>query len=914
MLNHPQNQMTDASFALVWDAGLCTPGNKVQGRLTLNSGEITRLNLQAWQGKVEGDTFQFSTDHPARLTVDVSKVRLSPGANASILTVEIKQPENSKSGKARSTRSFSVFLRDIRSSCPVYIPDCGVAVIAADDPRSYQEIAAGIGKPGCLTRLQQIEGEAEESYENAAAAVRRQPNCPTWLGLSRDMRTFLVNFRQDGEVWDWIQPQFHSQPVSLPENEGKPVRYHYFFGRGVGPVQSIHRWLEENDLPILHASLEEGDIAYHVTAFVSLEYRPLLDSRRDGVNLRGTHYLVADHFGYGNMQTPEQAVERERLQPAERARDEETVLYLRIRAVNNAKMPRYAWFKAPVPNAFHVGTTLLTPYRFLDGMGGYMDAAGNLARVYLTAKLNGEPLPQEELALLLQPGESAIFDLFLPHQPLSPERADALRRQDFDNRLEEVRAFWHGKLSAAARVRLPEKRIQDHVRAGLLHLDLVTYGLEPDGVTAPCIGVYCPIGSESSPIVQFYDAMGWADLARRSLNYFIAKQHEDGFMQNFGGYMLETGAALWSMGEHYRLTGDIEWIKAIEPNIIKACDYLLNWSRRNRREELRGRGYGLLDGKVGDPEDPYPIFMLNGYAYLGLVRSAEMLAAVNPAESKRLLEEAQTLKGYIRQALKEAAAGSPVVPLGDGRWIPALPPWAGYRGPVSLYAEGGNWFTHGAFSARDSLVGPLYLVFQEVIGIDELETEWLLAVHAELMTDRNVAFSQPYYARHDWVHLQRGEVKPFLKTYYNTLAALADRETFTFWEHFQLVSPHKTHEEAWFLMQTRWMLYLEEGNTLRLMPGIPRAWLEDGKVIEIDGMRSYFGALKVRIESRLKEGIIQASVEVDGNGRRLERVLLRLPHPQGKKPLRWRGAAYDPSCETAVVEPWLGQAEIILEF
>ena len=30
----------------------------------------------------------------------------------------------------------------------------------------------------------------------------------------------------------------------------------------------------------------------------------------------------------------------------------------------------------------------------------------------------------------------------------------------------------------------------------------------------------------------------------------------------------------------------------------------------------------------------------------------------------------------------------------------------------------------------------------------------------------------------------------------------------------------KTHEEAEFLMQTRWMLYMEEGETLKLLRGV----------------------------------------------------------------------------------------------
>ena len=46
------------------------------------------------------------------------------------------------------------------------------------------------------------------------------------------------------------------------------------------------------------------------------------------------------------------------------------------------------------------------------------------------------------------------------------------------------------------------------------------------------------------------------------------------------------------------------------------------------------------------------------------------------------------------------------------------------------------------------------------------------------------------------IHLRRGEVKPFLKAYYNAVASLADRQTYTFWEHYFHASPHKTHEEA----------------------------------------------------------------------------------------------------------------------
>ncbi len=533
--------------------------------------------------------------------------------------------------------------------------------------------------------------------------------------------------------------------------------------------------------------------------------------------------------------------------------------------------------------------------------------------MFAVSSLNGLPLPQEEIAVLLAPGERATFEMLLPHRPISPARAERLARLDFDARLEECRRFWLGKLAGGARLELPEPRIDEMARAGLLHLDLVTYGLEPGGPLAATIGVYCPIGSESAPIIQFFDAMGWHDTARRSLQYFLDKQHADGFIQNFGGYMLETGAALWTMGEHYRYTRDDAWARQVAPNVLKACDFLLRWRERNQREELRGKGYGLIEGKVGDPEDPFRQFMLNGYATLGLARAAEMLAGIDRAQSERLAAEARAWKADIRAALFEAQARSPAVPLGDGTWCPTVPPWAEARGPVSLQADGGSWFTHGAFTCRDSLAGPLYLVFQEVVEPREPIAGRMLDFHSELFCVRNVALSQPYYSRHPEAHLRRGEVKAFLKAYYNLVAGLADRETYSFWEHYFGASPHKTHEEGWFLMQTRWMLCQEDGATLRLLPGIPRAWLEDGQVVDLRNMASYFGPLSLRVESHLADRRITARVTCQAD-RRPSVVTLRLPHPQGRAASAVTGGRYDPETETVTIEPFHGVAQVDMTF
>jgi hypothetical protein len=755
--------------------------------------------------------------------------------------------------------------------------------------------------------LQQIEAEPEESFADAAVNTR-DLHVPTWLGLGRDMRIFQVDERLES-----VQPRFHGEEVTLPEAQDKPVQYDFLMGRGWGVVDKIARRLDGGVLPVLEGTLVDDDITYELTAFATLEASPLT-----APNVRGTHFLVADGHGLGHMFTKEQQAQYDSLLPGEMNTAEETVLCMRIVAVNRAAVPRYAFLRTASPNrgSFpNVGSTAWDGKEqpSFDGERGF--GVYPSGRVYSVSKLNGKPLTAEEVSIELQPGDAATLEINLPHRPISAERAAKLATLAFTDRLAQTRRYWEEKLAAASQIDLPEKRITEMLRAGLLHLDLVAYGREPNGALVPAIGVYTAIGSESSPIIQFMDSMGWHDEARRALMYFLDKQHEDGFIQNFGGYMLETGPALWSMGEHYRYTRDDEWVRQIEPKLLKACDYLLKWRQRNLRDDLRGKGYGLLEGKVADPEDPFHSFMLNGYAYLGMSRVAEMLRNVDPAAARKWQAEADAFKADIRTAFAEAMAKSPVVPLGDGTWCPSVAPWTESRGALLLHADGGRYITHGNAVARDSLLGPLYLVFQEVLDPNEPATDFLLNFHSELMLKRNVAFSQPYYSRHPVIHLRRGEVKPFLKTYYNTVAGLADRETYTFWEHFYHASstPHKTHEEAWFLMQTRWMLWMEQGSTLKLLAGVPRAYFDDGQHIEIKRAASYFGPVSLRTESELSNGRIVATIECDP-GRGLKRVELRLPHPEGRRPTSVTGGKYNPVTETVSIEPFTGHAEVVLGF
>jgi len=870
------------TVVLVWaHAPVC-------GTIGVINGKLQRLAVPSSRGKVHSDTFSFDEGAP-RLVVTVSDAQVAAGSRQTRVEV--------RTGKT----SFTFFLRDVTAAAPIFIPEYGVAVTTERDPRDYPSVVTGIRAKGARSELQRIETAPEETYE-AASSVTRNLMCPTWLGLGRDMRFFEFGYRRELGYWGYVQPRYHSYLQRVPETDDKPYAIDFAIGPGSSCEISITRWLEDGVLPILKSKEVEGDVEYALTAFTSFETRPLTNR-----NLRGSPWQAAYPNTNGCQYSREEldAFYKSELARKEmREREDETVCCVRIFAVNNGRVPRYAWFKAASIRG------LSKPATYDKQTGSAVFASG---RVFGVHRLNGRPMPDPEVAVLLQPGKSAVFEMLIPHQPISAARAKQLAKLDFDQHLKASRKFWHDKLAAGAEIQIPEQAIDERIRAGLLHLDINTLGQEPRGSLMACVGAYSPIGSESAPMILFFDSMGWHEVAERCIQFFLDRQREDGFIQNFGGYQLETGPVLYCIGEHFRYTQDKDWLGHVKAKALKACDYLLAWRNRNKRKELRGRGYGLLDGKVADPDDFFHSFMLNALSYLSIARVAEALAAIDAKQSRRLANEASALKRDIRKAYAEAVARSPVIPAGDGTWVPAAPPWTEYPGPVSLYADGGEWFTHGAFGARDSLIGALWLVFSEVLAPDELQTDFLLRMHHELFTHRNAGLSQPYYCRHDFIHVRRGEVKPFLKTYYNQMTALQDRETYTFWEHYFYASQHKTHEEAWFLMQTRWMLWLEEGRTLSLLKAIPRRWLKDGKRIALKNVRTYFGPVSVTVESHVGSGFVTAAIECTGK-RRPDAVTIRLPHPDGKKAVSVTGGTYDADTETVSVKGFAGKAAVTLRF
>lgn len=885
-------EQTEKSVSILWRQQ-CQ-----QGTIHVSNGDLKKLTVTCGEGEIDVNRFMARSDSYVRILVDISSARLNPGSEATRVSI------------LNADCPFTFFLRDVNSSNPIYIPEYDVIVTDSTDSRDYFQVEKEILGKGLVSDFDRFNSEPEETFEAAAARNRKQ-YCPTWLGVGRDLRFFRVTHQQKFGYWGEIFCCNHTPNVKLEDGTDHVVWL--ALGPGANCEVDITRRLEEGTLPILHSTQKEEDVRYNLTLFATRE-QPLNKAEAKGSDWRACYAYTGGH-----MLSKEELEELKPVLDKETTnREDQLICCVRVEIVNTGNSPRYAWVKAPhhrIENTYDAenGFTILKATTDND-----QEASTSLQNKRIVAGINRFEdgiMADPEMAILLQPGEVRQFVFLIPHYPVNVDKAKELRDSfDFEAHFTACREFWRTKLSQGASISVPEKAIDERIKAGLLHCDIATIGPEKEGPLLATIGQYAPIGSESAPIIQFFDTMGWHDIAERCLDFFIARQRDDGFIQNFARYQLETGPWLWTMGEHYRLTKDENWVRRVSDSVRKGCDYLLAWRERNKKEEYKDLGYyGLIEGKVADPEDFFHSFMLNALSYVGMHRAVEMLNVTEPEFARELREELTAYKKDIKTSFYHTLGRAPVVPVGDGSWAPFPPPCAEYDGAGALYAKKDRYFTHGSFLSRDVLIGTTYLVLGEILDPDEIGSTFILKSNQQPVTRNNATVSQPYYCRHDFMHLLRGEVKPFLKTFYNQLTGLQDGETYTFWEHYFGASQHKTHEEGWFLMQVRWMLYVEYENTLRLLSAVPRRWLEHDKEIRLENVKTHFGELNLHVESNLANGVISAVIRCSGRDN-LDSIQIRLPHPEKCRPRRVEGGVYDSATETVTIHKFNDIINVFLYF
>jgi hypothetical protein len=443
---------------------------------------------------------------------------------------------------------------------------------------------------------------------------------------------------------------------------------------------------------------------------------------------------------------------------------------------------------------------------------------------------------------------------------------------------------------------------------------------DPRGVYVVRDNPFPPLGCETDRVLWALDHLGMHQVAADGMSVWLENQHKDGCLSLNSGIEQahKVGALqiLWVMTEHYRLTGDKEWLKRESPRLKAAADWILQRRRATMKTdltpaEIRGIEAGIwspygLQPKVsmgdGDPSGSRYYYWADACGYRSVKLFAEVIADIDPKMGADYAAEAGKYAKDILRVLEESIVLSPVIRVRDGTSRSFHPQGFQDRGPLAqALPVGANIYSHcGPYHADYCITAAAIEAWLRtgLLSVDDVRIDG----HFDVLED-DFLLDHPwvrrrkkdYDPRKDWFdfgwsyqsgwerlpeyYLAKDDVPNFLRSWLNRCAVDINLSDYSFNEHTTFAPNDKSHGKAVFLSNFRNMLVMEVGDRLWLARATPRAWLEQGKRIRVKNSPTHFGNLAYEILSGVDHNKIIALIQMPSRKPPKE-VVLRLRHPK----------------------------------
>lgn len=886
--------------------------------IRVDGGEVDGLQVEAFNGEVlesttTPDGLQLHLHHASRAT--------TPG-DETLLT--LRTPEH----------TFTFRLRDLESG-PLYLPDYKVYIARPGHPHFADYLRQLETKPKNL--YDRVEDEPEQNLARAMAEippldVTKQAPFGRYVALGIDGGRQEWALRYNGELFaDKRELKLAGRDAARLLWPGQQLRFR--FGSGDPPDfregrKATQQSRLEGWLPVFTSRWLDREIEYEQTAFAA----PLAGPMQAAESIRGDEDVVAlVRFTLRNTtHGTKQALLWTVIAPHEQVELRDGLLLGLGRVVPDVPVQRQ-WQVDPYP----------TPYlrSAIDIHGrGHLSALPLPEEVAAPAAVATAVLYRVELA----GGESHSLTFAFPFVSLSQQHEwQAVQALKFDEKLQNVIHYWRELVETGGRMELPDRVLSDFHKAVRIHVALTADKDPASGlfVVPAATWRYGACGNEACWQITMLDQAGHHRRAEAYLETFLATQGTigpDGLFASkegaFQGLDLDDGQPIWShfgynldhgyimecLANHYRYTGDTRWLERVSPHLVAACDFVIRERQATQVTDDQGEPaltWGLLPpGHLEDNPEWRHWFAVNAHAYAGLQAIADVLADIDHPEASRLAEAATAYRDDIRQAARRSMALAPVERLSDGTAVPHIPTRAGLRG-----REWG-WF-------REAAYGALHLMECGVFEPWEPEVTWLLKdLEDNLFVSRE--WGRPVDRERHWFshggitiqpnlmdlaidYLRRGQIKHALRALFNNFTSSLYPDVRVFTEHPVVELGHgvgpfyKTPDESKSLIWLRAFLLREEGETLHLAQGVPRAWLAPGQHFGVQGMASFFGPVSYQVEA----GDTEITGQVRLTAGRLPQALhLHLRHPE-QRPIQAvtvngrPHADFDPAAEVVRVRP-----------
>ena len=756
------------------------------------------------------------------------------------------------------TGNVTVAVQDVLAADCVYVPDYGLFVAREPLPATLADYKRRIA--GRKTILEEVRAMPDQTLAQAMAKTHHdvQDGGPVVLSLSCDNAKFVLE--RDGTV------RFQTTNLSLPcpsvagdwlASSGE-MRAHF----GDGKPGTLTRTLEGGWLPIPVIMTAKDGLVLRQRSFVA----PCDEPGSEPARLNRRSVFVAD-FTLTNTLA----------QPADVSLSLDFLL-----KTSEKKSARLS----PSPRGWIV-----------QGNSGEIGLiAANPATPLTVSASNGSV----SLTGKISPRQTASLAVFLP-APGQP--TDLASLPNAAELRAETEAYWNAVLAPAMQVETPDALLNEVIRSSQVRC-LIAARNEADGArVAAWIAAmyYGPLESEANSPIRGMDFMGHEDFARRSLDFFVHRYNTNGFLTT-GYTTFGTAWQLWTLGQHYQLYRDKNWLRQVAPEIARVGHWIVRQTEKTKKLDAHGQPvpeHGLMPpGVLADWNAFAYYFAMNAYYYAALRELGDALGDIGHPDAGFFKRHAAELRANTLRAYAWTQARTPVVALRDGTWVPYYPSQVHSPGKLGDFFSGQD---AGRSWCYDVELGAHQLAPAGVLDPDSREVGRMMDHMEDVQFLADGWFDypatmnqgdwfdlggfskvQPYYTRNCEIDALRDEVKPFIRSYFNTLAAMLNQEVLTINEHFHFMGAYdKTHETGYFLYQTRMMLVQERGNELWLAPFATSNWLGDGQRVAVENAPTFFGKVSYQIQSHANESYIEAAIHLPTRQAPAD-LVLRLRHPEGK--------------------------------
>ncbi|AXA35522.1 MAG: hypothetical protein D6691_01695 [Candidatus Hydrogenedentota bacterium] len=434
----------------------------------------------------------------------------------------------------------------------------------------------------------------------------------------------------------------------------------------------------------------------------------------------------------------------------------------------------------------------------------------------------------------LQPGQSMSRIAVMPLEPTHPRffPLQTVRGEHLLMTREDTRREWSEKLARGLQIEVPDARYQQCFNANKAFLLLLNDGYE---ITAGPFTYHRHWFRDAAYMLSALSRLGYHQEVAQVLSFYPLKQWKNGYFCSQKGEWDSTGQAIWSIMEHYRLTGDVNCLRDLYPAVRRGAI----WIEKKRHDvtvsKTKPRGLmpaGFSAEHLG-PNDHY--YWDNFWSLKGLEDALEAARVLGIREDAEKFQSwAESYRRDILHAIQKDIEHSEVhaLPAAPGR-----PPDAGMIGNICA-------------------AYPLQL-------FSITETQWL---RRTLEFIRNHLFHGDGFYQ-EMIH---SGINSYLTMQVaQCLVQLKDEEAFRLIDYMlELASPtwcwpeaihprtlggcmgdgHHGWAAAEWLLLMRGLLIEEADDELHLTRLLPKSWTCPGQSVSLQNAPTYFGKVQLRVE------------------------------------------------------------------